>query len=393
MNLERKQKIVLFIGLAFVFVAGVFLIGVAIFDRDVAQSIPPEKEELTGAAAFSAQSPSGYWFLLDQWGYSSPSDGDDTPVRMTVAAGTEVPVGAGVNEYADFDPARVKITVSGSGGERVLETAPRNEGGMIVYVATYVPEAPGKEMITIEILGTSHKEFIEVSTYAKELLSETRLIREDVSWKGKWSGSVDTVKPSSGKLEDKGAPWELDEPGYLRIRSIDELTRTEGELKIYDISALKQHRNGEPLPYFFEHILKLEKYLTNQEKFSLEEQRSLYGFPPVNAVMRQLNRDQLIRGVEFDGVSYIHAGYFQAYDPAQQPTYIFQGISHDKKFFVYFTQELYSEDLRKYLRKNDWCVEKECIEGSFELLQHDQNLDPSPDFLNELMQSVVIRKP
>lgn len=392
MNLERKQKISLFIGLAFVFVAGIFLIGAAIIDRNTPQSAQPKTEELTGAAAFSAQLPPGYWFLLDQWGYSSPSDGDDTPVRMTVATGTEVPVGAGVNEYADFDLARVKITVSGSSGERVLETAPRNEGGMIVYVAIYVPEVPGKEMITIEILGTSHKEFVEVSAYAKELLGETGLIREDVSWEGKWSGSVDTIKPSSGKLEDKGAPWELDEPGYLRIQSTDELVRTEGEFKIYDISILAQHRDGEPLPYFYEHILKLEKYLTNQEVFSQEDKRSLYSFPPVNAVMRPLNRDQLIKGIDFDGLSYIHAGHFQAYDPAQQPTYIFQGISHDKKFFVYFKQELYSDALRKYLRLNEHCFEKECIEQSFDLLSRDQDFDPRPQDLDKMVQSFRIRK-
>lgn len=392
MNLERKQITILYGGVVFVLAAGILLGVIAIFDRNAAQSIKPEKQELTGAAAYSASLPPSYWFLLDEWGYSAPSDEDDTPVQTSVVTGAVVPVGAGVNEYAAFDPANVRITVSGDAGTRELTTTLRPEDGMIMYIANYIPEVPGKEMITIEILGTPHREFVEVSAYSKELLGETGLIREDVSWNGGGPSNVETVKPSPGKTEDRQVPWQLDEPGYLRVQFTDEITKTEGELKIYDISVLARHRNGEPLTYFYEHILKLEQYLANRTKLSLEDKRSLYSFPPVNAGMHRLDRDQIVNGSDFKGISYLHAGYFQAYDPAQQPTYIYQGISHDKRFFLFYKQELYSEALRQYLRKNERCFEKECIEGSFDLLQRDQTLNPNPQKLDELVRSLTIRK-
>lgn len=394
METEQKQKKTLFAGLMILVLAGIFLYSASFLDRNtnVIQNIETPKEELTGAAAYSATLPPSYWFLLEPWGYSPPTDEDDTPVQMSVVTGAEVPIGAGVNEYAVFDPDNVRITVSGDAGTRELTTTTKPEDGMIMYIATYVPEKPGKELITIEILGTSHREFVEVSAYSKELLGETGLIREDVSWKGGSPNNAETVKPSSGKMDDKDVPWELDEPGHLRIRFTDELTNTEGELKIYDISALARNRNGEPLTYFYEHILKLEQFLKNRTKLSLEDERSLYSFPPVNAGMHRLDRDQVIKGSDFDGISYLHAGYFQAGDPAKQPTYIFQGISHDKKYFVYFRQGLYSESLRKYLRKNDQCYDETCMAGSFDLLQRDQELDPNPTQLNDLVKSLTIRK-
>ncbi len=395
MNPEQKQKKILFAGLTLIVFAAIFLYSTSLLDRNVPVIQAPEtlqKEELTGAAAYSASLPPSYWFLLDQWGYSPPTDEDDTPVQTTVVTGGEVPVGAGVNEYAVFDPANVRVTVSGDAGTRELATTTKPEDGMIMYIAKYVPEKPGKELITIEILGTPHREFVEVSAYSKELLGETRLIREDVSWKGGGPSNAETVKPSSGKAEDKQVPWQLDEPGYLRIRFTDELINTEGELKIYDIRALARHRSGESLTYFYEHILKLEQYLVNRKKLSSEEERNLYSFPPVNAGMHRLNRDQIIGGGDFDGISYLHAGYFQSGDPAKQPTYIFQGISHDKKFFIFYRQGLYSESLRKYLRKNEDCFDEACMTGSFDLLQRDQELDPNPVQLNELVKSLTIRK-
>ncbi|MFA9262572.1 MAG: hypothetical protein ACEQSB_04435 [Undibacterium sp.] len=394
METKQKQKRILFAGLTLLVLAGILLYVASFLDRNTTaiKNMETPKEELTGAAAYSATLPPSYWFLLEPWGYSPPTDEDDTPVQMSVVTGAEVPIGAGVNEYAVFDPANVRITVLGDAGTRELPTTPKPEDGMVMYIATYVPEKPGKELITIEILGTPHREFVEVSAYSKELLGETGLTREDISWKDGGPVDVDTVKPSTGKLDDKDAPWGLDEPGYLRIQFTDELIKTKGEMKVYDISALERHRNGEPLTYFYEHILKLEQHLTNQEELSPDERHSLYDFPPINASMRRLDRDQIVRGSEFDGISYAHAGYFQSYDPAQQPTYIYQGISHDKKFFIYYSQELYSEALRKYLRKNDRCFEKECIEGSFSVLQHDKGLDPNPFQLNELVKSLKIRK-
>ncbi|TXH07345.1 MAG: hypothetical protein E6Q06_03070 [Candidatus Moraniibacteriota bacterium] len=395
MEAEQKQKKILFAGLTILVLAGVFLYSASLLDQNTPVIEPVTDQagqELTGAAAYTASLPPSYWFLLDQWGYSPPTDHDDTPVQMTVATGTSVPIGAGVNEFAKFDPAQVRITVSGASGERVLATTPQTEAGMNLYVAAYVPEKPGKELVTIEILDTPHKEFVEVSAYDRELLGETRLIREDILWKGGGPSNAETVRPSSGNLEDKQVPWQLDEPGYLRTKFEDELIRTEGELRIYDISALARHRNGEPLPYFYEHILKLEQYLRGSKKLSSDDESKLFSFPPVNAGMRRLDRDQIIRGDYFDGVGYLHAGYFQAYDPAQQPTYIFQGISKDGKFFAYFQQELYSEALREYLRKDEHCFEKDCIEGSFDLLRKDGDLDPSPNQLNALMRSLTIRK-
>ncbi len=362
------------------------------------------KEKYTNPKDFT--NPSDITFRLDQQGYSISQEPNIFTGKLEVPTGTEIPIGVSVSKEKKIDPALVKITLVDADGAREftdIEVKDMEYG--LDYIAKYTPKKPGKNTISVEVMGTSYKGLLEVSAFDRSLMgemsiSEKEFLRDEkklnrdtgLDW-----GNIETVRPQFKELGD--VPWQLDSPGYLSLPFNGYQTRTKGELKLYTLAPLEKYKNQPVIPSFYKHILSLSDYLKHENNPNSKDSYEVFKFPPVNAAMAGISHIKIIKGKDFNGVSYIYSGYFQAFDPATQPTYVYQGLSHDGKYFIYFEHELFSGALRSDLKKSNDCFPytsqekyQTCVEGSFATLERDYNLDPSTDNLNLFMESFETKK-
>lgn len=345
-------------------------------------------------------------FRLDQYGYSTSREPNMRISKIQVATGTEIVFGLNVSKEKKINPALVKVTLIDTNGTRVLTDIKVEDMGYgLDYVVKYTPEKSGKGTISVEVMGTLYKGLLEVSAFDRSLLGEVnvsekeflrderRLSRDtNLDW-----GNIATVKPQFKKLGD--VPWQLDYPGYLSLPYSSEQTRTKGELKLYALASLEEYKDQTVIPSFYKHILSLSDYLKNENDPNPKDNHEVFKFPPVNAAMAGISHIKIVKSKNFDGVSYIYSGHFQAFDPATQPTYVYQGLSSDGKYFIYFEHELFSVALRSYLKKNNDCSPyrsqekyQTCVEGSFVALERDYNLDPNTGNLNSFVESFDVRR-
>lgn len=372
--------------------------------NDGATNQSEEDEKYVDPKAFT--DPGDITFQLDQQGYSISQEPNIFTGTLEVPTGTEIPIGANVSKEKKLDPTLVKITLVDADGTREFTDIEVNDMEYgFDYVAKYTPEKPGKSTISVEVLGTSYKGLLEVSAFDRSLMgeiniSEKEFLRDEKKLKRDtnldWS-NLATVEPRFKEVGD--IPWQLDYPGYLSFPYNSEQTRTKGELKLYALASLEKYKDQPIIPSFYKQILSLSDYLKHKNNPSSKDSYEVFKFPPVNAAMAGISHIKNIRSKDFDGVSYIYSGHFQAFDPATQPTYVYQGLSNDGKYFIYFEHELFSGVLRDYLKKNNDCSPytsqekyQTCVEGSFAALERDYNLDPSTDNLNSFVESFEVKK-
>lgn len=401
--MEAKKKILFALLSTALFVAGAyfFFCQKKITNMAPSDGLANENGEYTDPKDFT--DPSDILFRLDQQGHSISQEPNVFTGKLEVPTGTEIPIGASVPKEKKIDPTLVKITLVDTDGARELtniEIKDMEYG--YEYIAKYTPEKPGKSTISVEIVGTSYKGLLEVSVYDRSLMgeiniSEKAFIRNVATLNGDtgidWANIV-TQSPQFKNLGD--IPWQLDYPGYLSFPFNSYQTRTKGELKLYALVSPEKYKNQPVTPTFYKHILSLSDYLQNKKDTNPKNNYEIFNFPPVNAAMAGISNIKLIHGKGFDGVSYIYSGHFQAFEPAVQPTYVYQGLSRDGRYFIYFEHDIFSSNLRAYMKKTKDCDSQKdfavCVQESFDALENDKNFDPNIENLNAFVESFEVRE-
>lgn len=360
-----------------------------------------EKTNYTDPKTFTE--PSDITFRLDQQGHSISQEPNVFTGKLEVPTGTQIPIGASVPKEKKIDPTLVKITLVDTDGTRELtniEIKDMEYG--YEYIAKYTPEKPGKSTISVEVVGTFYKGLLEVSAYDRSLMgeiniSEKAFVRNVATLNGDTGIDWINIVAQSPQLKNLGdTPWQLDYPGYLSLPFNSYQTRTKGELKLYALASPEKYNEQPVIPTFYKHTLSLSGYLQNKKDTNPKNNYDIFSFPPANAAMAGISNIRLIHGKGFDGVSYIYGGHFQAFEPAVQPTYVYQGLSRDGKYFVYFEHDIFSSSLRAYMKKTNDCDSQKdfevCVQESFDALENDKNLDPSTENLNAFVETFEVRE-
>jgi len=139
-------------------------------------------------------------------------------------------------------------------------------------------------------------------------------------------------------------------------------------------------------------------------KPTLPEQLPILAFPPINAGPGPRSNISFLDFQNGTGVRYVIAGWYQAYEESDYPTYTYQGITADGKYQVLFRySRLYSPQLDNYLEqqkllKNDVYDNNNkarfdnYVSGSFAALKTEENFSPSIEELDQFVKSIKIGK-
>jgi len=266
------------------------------------------------------------------------------------------------------------------------------------YIVTYAPKNIGEDTINISLKGSQFQTKIRTRVFDSSIITENKLWYGNILY-NEPTHSIEYGGDSSKAPVFRGDsfPWGFYTPGFLSVQFVSERIRGKGALDVYTLSESVSQLNDEDLVPFYSYTRKLSSILQNKENNDYEFLRGTTDFPPVNAAIVGVNHLQRISGNYVEGVRYIHAGYAQGVDIPEQPTYVFQGISKDGRFFFHFSFEMMSDSLRVFLQKNNNCYvgefkeQERCMDKAFEVLASEKSFDPGIAELDHFIQSLGIK--
>jgi|GEM_PF-3687748 len=373
--------------------------------EDMAETEGVESQAYADPATFV--SPDDIGFILDKNGSVASRVPDVRATTVEIGTGVALRLGVVVSNERGFDPALLKVSVlDKEGGQEILGVAVEEKENRKEYVATFIPKEAGVYKVSVEVLNTLYLGTSEISVFDRSLMKEIDIEEKDflMDFKKIHSDSLATWESVSLEMpwviEEKDGAWHwaLDTPGYLDFVFGDEKLGTERALRVYRLAFVEKYKDAHVIPRFYKHILSLTDFLEKKDS-DAKDAYGIFSFPPVNASLKGLSHVEFVDTETFSGMSYIYSGFFQAYDPATQPTYAYQGISRDGKYYIHFQHQLESDELKEYLEKmndckNDESQEKseDCIEESFDVLAQSLTFQPKLVNLHDFVQSFQIEE-
>lgn len=334
--------------------------------------------------------------VIGQGSYTMPfTDDERPPIEVTVPVGRDVLFGISIGNGKAIDPETVRVIVSGSAGEQQLPIAEERRENRTDYASAYVPGKPGEYLVSAGIDGTGYGGKMKVIAYDASLISDTSLSAKDISADfsklGVDSDAVRTVPAHKGESSAGGPFWDIDDPGHLEASFGDEKSG-KGVLKLYRPAS---YRGLAALPEFYGHIAGLDAFLSGKE-LSKQEKSGLVAFPPINAALGGFSHEKMFSVGDIEGWRYIHHGSYQAVDFPNRIKYIFQGLSKDRRSYVYFEREVRSAELEKLKQETKSCLpddeKNSCISKAFSILQDADDFDPSIAALDDFVKTISVKK-
>lgn len=257
----------------------------------------------------------------------------------------------------------------------------------------------------------------------KELLNLLiKLEAKDIDFSEDLLEKDDEKKEEAYFAEDLSMYEDFSRPGVFTfdLKAADkDLEVDEAKLYVYSINAqmvkksYKVRRDGGSETYYLENLAELNRIIENYENLdelenlfsgytdeSYEAMGKIVNFPPVNAAPISPLNPEIIEFENGKGIRFTVGGYLQEGSSIEEPEYIFQGITNDKKHHIVFRykglklQEL--EKLFDEMTEDDMSAEEmnDMFEKSLEIYENakGEEFEPSLSKLDEFVESIEIGK-
>jgi hypothetical protein len=365
--------------------------------KEYAQSLPSDEIEQKYVDVASLKL-DNVFVLFDGTGYSFDFANTQEAVINTISNKDSISVGFRLSStILPLNTELIEISIDGANAQTFPSESISIKDNT-EYIVTYAPKNIGEDTINISLKGSQFQTKIRTRVFDSSIITENKL----------WYGNVLYNEPTKSIMfsdysseppifRGESFPWGFYTPGFLSVQFSSERIRGKGTLDIYTLPENVSQLNNENSVSFYGHIRTLSGILQNKENNDYEFLRGTTDFPPVNAAIVGVNHLQRISGNYVEGVRYIHAGYAQGVDIPEQPTYVFQGISKDGRFFFHFSFEMMSDSLRVFLQKNNNCYvgefkeQERCMDKAFEVLAAEKSFDPGIAELDHFIQSLGIK--